>query len=130
MPRLIAVIVALLALLGAGWWGWSYPELLPESLRAHLPNARPEIAATRPIPRPAPVTPAPPVAPTPTATPVPQDAPLPAESPKLVDWDSARRTVTRDSDSCWHRSRSLGSAWPGCRTPRSIRFCTAWRRRA
>ena len=45
MPRLIAVIVALLALLGAGWWGWSNPELLPESLRARLPAATPEIAA-------------------------------------------------------------------------------------
>ena len=52
MPRLIAVIVAVLALLGAGWWGWSNPDLLPERLRAHLPGAATGVVATRPPPRP------------------------------------------------------------------------------
>lgn len=97
MPRLIAIIVALLALLGAGWWGWSNPDLLPESLRVRLPDRAPTVTATRPVPRPAPVTPAPapapvpvPAAPASPLTPAPQDAPLPPETGSAMAVETER----------------------------------------
>lgn len=92
MNRTLAIIIAVLVLASAGWWGWTRPDLLPgvqadreprDSVTAPTQTTAPPSDAPSPSPdaeaEPAQEPPAPEPQ-TPAQTPAPRDAALPPES--------------------------------------------------
>ncbi|MFD1797562.1 hypothetical protein FQV27_11615 [Paracoccus aurantiacus] len=136
MRRLIAIVIIMLLLGGAGWWGWTHPDALPGALRDKLPPLAEETApsATDPSgpsteamtePAQAQADPAIPddaassrsdtagtaaaTATEPTPTPAPMDAPLPAQtgSAMAVETERVAEAVIAAADS---RARAEATA--------------------